>query len=189
MKFLVLGAAIAMSIAASIFAHDNRDERLVAYNAFVASQQSIEPVYNFPTATHTPTATATATATLTPTLTPTVTPTPTPIPIPTFQAHTASAASVINIEGCGQLFISQVAQWWDLIIQYDWDPCAALRIINCESKGDPWVYNFTGSGACGLWQHLPCQYPGDAVGSTALAYQKYASRGWQPWIVGGCYPY
>ena len=124
---------------------------------------------------------------------PEVTPTPPPTPVPTVvptmvPAYTPapiSAAAVL--QGTGQCGLrSSVEQWYALVSSYPWDVCTALRIMNCESGGDMFATN-SSSGACGLFQHLPCQHNGDQEANTALAYAKYEGRGWQPWNIGGCY--
>lgn len=115
------------------------------------------------------------------------TPTPTPRPPGTIApAPFAAAQTYEGIEECGQSFPASVAQWWDTVRQYAWNACSALRIILCESRGDAYAVNAS-SGACGVMQHLPCQYPGDGPGSISLGFAKYATRGFQPWNVGGCY--
>jgi hypothetical protein len=150
---------------------------------------------SYPTDTPTPSATLTPTATPTATPTP-VPPTPTPIPPtlapapprPAVQPAAAAPSGYVYVDRCGASFPAAVARWLDLVSQYDWNHCSALKIINCESGGAEGIYNGSGSGACGLWQHLPCQHNGDGPSSTALAWAKYSTRGWQPWTVGGCFP-
>jgi hypothetical protein len=100
----------------------------------------------------------------------------------------ASGSGAVYVEQCGESFPALVAAQLGLVSQYGWNVCSALRIIDCESDGNWTIYNGSGSGACGLWQHLPCQHNGDGPASTALAWQKYSGRGWQPWTVGGCFP-
>lgn len=112
---------------------------------------------------------------------------------PTYSAP-ASTASTAAPDGsllaqCGRDYPAGVHRWAPVAAQYSWDVCAWANIVDCESDGDEWVMNYSGSGACGVMQHLPCQYLGDGAGSIALGYAKYAERGWQPWTVGGCYPY
>lgn len=44
-----------------------------------------------------------------------------------------------------------VTRWTDLVAAYDWDVPTALRVIDCESSGDPGAIN-PYSGAAGLFQ-------------------------------------
>lgn len=117
---------------------------------------------------------------------------------PAYSAPAPSAASATTdstysggslAARCGKFYPARVEYWASTAAQYDWDLCAWANIVDCESDGDEWIMNATGSGACGVMQHLPCQHLGDGAGSIALGYAKYAERGWQPWTVGGCYPY
>lgn len=151
-------------------------------------------VYAFP-ATPTPTPTATATPTATPTPEPTPTPTPPPPPPPTAPPAAAAAAPppggpgpVSSLDQCGKSYPSDVVRWSTVAAQYGWNLCEWANIVDCESDGLEWIVN-PYSGACGVMQHLPCQALGDGAGSIALGWAKYSSRGWQPWTVGGCYPY
>ena len=80
-----------------------------------------------------------------------------------------------------------VIAWAEVAVAYSWDICEWANIVDCESDGNEWVVN-PSSGACGVMQHLPCQHLGDGYASIALGWEKYATRGWQPWTVGGCYP-
>lgn len=154
-----------------------------------------------------PSATLRATEAATPAVTaaaPTPTPEPEPAPpleptgvpvelwAPPAPTEAPAVAQAIPEPAAGDIcpgVIPSVMRWADLISRYGWDLCAALRIIDCESDGDPWVMNAAGSGACGLWQHLPCEGLGDPELSTAIAWDKYSRRGWQPWTIGGCFPY
>lgn len=45
----------------------------------------------------------------------------------------------------------EVTRWEALVAQYDWDVPTMLRIIDCESEGNPWAEN-PHSGAKGLTQ-------------------------------------
>ena len=47
-----------------------------------------------------------------------------------------------------------VQRWRPLVSQYPWDVELALKVIACESGGDPSVWNRQGSGAHGLFQLL-----------------------------------
>lgn len=80
---------------------------------------------------------------------------------------------------------ANVSQWAELLARYGWDVREALAVLDCESRGDPWALN-PSSGACGLFQHLPCEGQGDPETSVARAWAKYEARGWQPWIQ--CWP-
>ena len=84
----------------------------------------------------------------TPVPTPTFSPTPTFIPQPT-------STPVPNYRsGYGY----SIDRWAPLVADIfpSWAVEEALGVIYHESKGDPYVYNFQGSGACGLFQLLPC---------------------------------
>lgn len=83
---------------------------------------------------------------------------------------------------CGGGYDGSVTQWWPVVTQYDWDPCTALMVIDTESGGRS-VYNTQGSGACGVMQLLPCQYPNDGAANIAAGYGKYVDAGgWSPWF-------
>lgn len=103
---------------------------------------------------------------------PTPTPSPTPSPTPTPEPPRNPPANSVGAQASGD--------WVALVCSYAWDCATALRIIECESHGDIYAVN-PSSGACGLWQHLPCAGYGSAAASTALAWEKYSARGWQPW--------
>lgn len=153
-------------------------------------------------------ATATVTATVTATATPTVVATATPEAVPvlpepggaggaTGQGDDGLSLSPVRpvvqpTAGAGLTYAGQcgpydatVTRWWPVIIQYPWDACSVLYIINRESGGLN-VYNYEGSGACGVMQLLPCEYPDDGAMNIAAGYQKYvAAGGWSPWEVIG----
>ena len=96
-----------------------------------------------------PTATPTASPTPVPTSTPVPTATPTPVPPPP-PTPTAFVP---------QQLAPATSSTQDLIIllsQYPWSVDEALYVISKESNFDPNVWNFEGSGACGLFQLLPC---------------------------------
>lgn len=116
----------------------------------------------------------------TPTATPTATNTPEPTatrvpPAPTRKPPQAAAQAQSGT------WPAAVEQWRGLVCSYAWNCEDALRRINCESGGNAYAVN-PNSGACGLWQHLPCEAQGDPIASTALAWAKYQARGWQPWV-------
>lgn len=102
-------------------------------------------------------------------------------------APVAASGGSLSLQ-CGRYYPPDVEKWAHVAAQYSWDLCEWANIVDCESDGMEWISN-PSSGACGVMQHLPCQYLGDGAGSIALGFEKYASRGWQPWTVGGCYPY
>jgi soluble lytic murein transglycosylase-like protein len=117
--------------------------------------------------------------------------TPTQAPAET-QVEAESAAEVQPLAApatgayagqCGWGYSTNVTRWWPVIIQYGWDACTALSVIDRESGGLN-VYNYQGSGACGVMQLLPCEYPDDGASNIARGYQKYlAAGGWSPWVV------
>lgn len=146
-------------------------------------------VHQAPTVTLTPSPVATATPTLTPV------PPAAPVtrePVPSAARGTVEAASTGSgyelLAHCGRTYPDRVYLWATTAATYGWNLCEWANIVDCESDGDEWVSN-PSSGACGVMQHLPCAHLGDGYGSIALGYAKYQERGWQPWTVGGCYPY
>jgi hypothetical protein len=145
-------------------------------------------------ATPVPTAPAPASPSPTPTVavpTPTVAGPPTPVatvpPPPTAAVEAQSAGDIHPVGGAGYqgqcgAYSASVTQWWPVVTQYDWDPCTALEVIETESGGAN-VYNTQGSGACGVMQLLPCQYPNNGAANIAAGYAKYAAAGgWSPWM-------
>lgn len=61
----------------------------------------------------------------------------------------------------------------ELICSYDW-PCEeALYVSWHESGHQLWVLNYEGSGACGLFQTLPCVGYGDIEANLDEAYRKW----------------
>lgn len=79
----------------------------------------------------------------------------------------------------------QVDRWGPLVASVfpEWAVCDALFVISVESEGNPNVYNFTGSGACGLFQLLPCEST-DPYLNTLGAYRKWLDGGqdfWKHW--------
>ncbi len=121
--------------------------------------------------------------------------TPTTSPPPTTTTTTSGGG------GGGWTFPPAVEQWRDLVEQYFPTPRVeeALRIIQCESLGDPNAYN-PYSGASGLFQFLPSTWattapkagfpdasPFDPVANTATAawlpnrYEELGLYYWQPW--------
>lgn len=79
----------------------------------------------------------------------------------------------------------QVDRWGPLVASVfpEWAVCEALFIIQHESNGDPNVWNFQGSGACGLFQLLPCEST-DPYLNTLGAHRKWLDGGqdfWKHW--------
>lgn len=70
------------------------------------------------------------------------------------------------------------SEWRSLVLSLPWDAGTALRIIQCESGGNPNAYNRS-SGATGLFQIL--HGPFDPIANVRLAFSMWSSRGWQPW--------
>lgn len=71
-----------------------------------------------------------------------------------------------------------VEQWRPLVASVfpAWAVDEALYVISRESGGDPNVYNRQGSGACGLFQTLPCECL-DPACNVAVAYRKWVGGG------------
>lgn len=102
---------------------------------------------------------------------------PTIVPVPPEPQGAAYAGQ------CGWGYSANVTRWWPVITQYPWDACTVVYIISRESGGLN-VYNFEGSGACGVMQLLPCRYPSDGAANIAYGYyHKYLLAGWSPWAV------
>ena len=102
---------------------------------------------------------------------PTPTPTPTPLPKPTLIAQ-----APVKAAGPSFYWDGSCEYWRPLLSQYPWPIEEALSIIWHESRCDPDAWNTTGSGACGLWQTLPCAGLDPAV-NTAAAYAKWLDGG------------
>lgn len=78
-----------------------------------------------------------------------------------------------------------VERWRWLVAAYFpyWAVDEALDVIQHESRGDPNAWNFEGSGACGLFQTLPCAGL-DPEANVAAAYIKWLDGGkdfWRHW--------
>jgi hypothetical protein len=74
--------------------------------------------------------------------------------------------------------------WRDLVCTYGWDCGWALRVIACESGGNPNAYNPAGPYV-GLFQILdPSRSLFDPAANIAAAWQKYLSQGRGAW--GAC---
>ncbi len=122
-------------------------------------------------------------------------------PPPTTATTAPPPTSPPTTSGGGWVFPPAVEQWRGLVSQYF--PASrvdeALRIIQCESLGDPNAYN-PYSGASGLFQFIPSTWattapkagfpnasPFDPVANIASAawlanrYQELGQYYWQPW--------
>lgn len=78
-----------------------------------------------------------------------------------------------------------VERWRPLVSQYPWSVETVLRIMKCESGGNPNAVGPrqpNGSHPIGLMQIL--NGPFDPAANIALAYKMYSQRGWQPWACG-----
>jgi len=115
-----------------------------------------------------------------PTATPSPSPTATPTPVPPTAAPAATPIPVIVTSPAGSCGERNVEEWRWLVAPYAWDATEALGVIRHESRGDPCVYNFEGSGACGLFQHLPCACT-DLQCQVNLAWAKYVDGGYSFW--------
>jgi hypothetical protein len=88
-----------------------------------------------------------------------------------------------------------VEEWRSLVSAYfaPSDVETALRVISCESGGDPNAVN-PSSGAAGLFQHIPRYWPDraaaiglpgasifDPVANVAAAAWLVSTEGWTPW--------
>lgn len=141
--------------------HDLLDERMpvpatpwpsmLTENVAVAG---VPPAWNF-APTPTPTATPEPTATPLP-------PTPVPPPAPTEESYTPPVPS---------------GDWRDIVCSYGWSCAEALNVIARESGGNPYAVN-SSSGACGLFQMLPCVGYGDPATNIAAAWAKYVDGGY-----------
>lgn len=106
---------------------------------------------------------------------------PTPAPTPTPQPVIAASAAPVYAIPIGDA----VERWRPLVAEY-FPPEAVdegLDVISHESGGDPNIYNLEGSGACGLWQDLPCECI-DPECNTRVALRKWHSAGdsfYGPW--------
>jgi soluble lytic murein transglycosylase-like protein len=100
-------------------------------------------------------------------------------------AHQASPPGPVE-------YSSGVEQWRGLVAAH-WPADQvdrALRIMNCESLGDPYAYNR--SGASGLFQLMPIWYQGGTPYGTfdpfnpemnvAAAAWLWSTSGWAPWV-------
>jgi hypothetical protein len=93
----------------------------------------------------------------------------------------------LALPGTASAHSSRVEQWRYIVEQYDWPVESALRVIECESGGDPHVWNRAGSSANGLWQLLGWEWKAyrmfgvwsvqDPEVATAVAYEIYKASG------------
>jgi uncharacterized protein YabE (DUF348 family) len=105
-----------------------------------------------------------------PTPTP-VPPTPTPAPRPSSGGGGGGGGSSANVE-----------RWREVVCSYDWDCDWAMRVIRCESNGNPDAYNPAGP-YIGLFQ-IHESYGGnlyDPYYNIAAAYDIWSARGTGPW--------
>lgn len=123
-----------------------------------------------------------------PTATPPPAPTATPTPVPPVAVSAQSVRPSCS-------FPAEVERWREAVSRYPWQPCEALTVLWCESKGDPGALN--PSGASGLLQIMMPLHRGQlAEGESVFTPEVnlrvgaalWRERGWAPWIVGGCYP-
>lgn len=91
---------------------------------------------------------------------------------------------------------SDVEQWRPLVTKYfkAEDVNLALRVMGCESGGNPWADN-PYSSASGLFQHIMRYFPSRAAAAgfpggsvwdpetniAASAYLRYSNGGWRDW--------
>jgi hypothetical protein len=64
---------------------------------------------------------------------------------------TAQTVEADRFEPAARGVRPSVARWRPLLEAYPWDVDTALRVVDCESGGDPAAVN-PWSGAAGLWQ-------------------------------------
>lgn len=128
----------------------------------------------------------TATPTATPTMTPTATPTPTPT-LPPVDEPVARAAVETPVP-VYRPWAGDAEQWRGLVASV-FPPAtvdAALRVIQCESRGNPFA---TGSaGERGLFQVHPLHFDStyDPLGNVLAAYR--ISSGGADWSAWSCRP-
>ena len=84
-----------------------------------------------------------------------------------------------------------VEQWRGLVAAYPlWDVDRMLRIMACESGGNPNAYNGS-TGVAGLFQIHPLwqkAWPGDYYDpaiNVAVAYQVWLEQGYRAWVCRG----
>ena len=121
----------------------------------------------------------------------TTTPTTTTVPVAVAKAPAAPVPRVVVPAPAPR----PVEEWRSLITAYfaATDVDKALRVISCESGGDPNAVN-PRSGAAGLFQHIPRYWPErasaiglpgasifDPVANVAAAAWLVYSGGWSPW--------
>lgn len=122
------------------------------------------------TTTATPTTTTSTTSTTTSTVPPTTTTVkpkaPKPVAAPKPQAPPKA--------GC-----AQPECWRSEIAKYSWPVEQAMKVMRCESGGNPNAVNER-SNARGLFQILGGTL--DPVENIAHAHRMWLKRGWQPWV-------
>ena len=109
--------------------------------------------------------------------------------------HRSLSASRISAHPIPLPGFRPVEEWRSLVSSYfaPSDVDKALRVISCESGGDPNAQNAS-SGAAGLFQHIPRYWaeravsvglPGasifDPVANVAAAAYLVYTEGWSPW--------
>lgn len=91
-------------------------------------------------------------------------------------------------------FLGSGVEQWRELVAYFWPAehvDRMLRIMACESGGDPNVPNEQGSGALGLFQIMPFwqnEWPGDYTDpwtNAAVAYQIWLTQGYAAWVCRG----
>lgn len=99
-------------------------------------------------------------------LPPTPTPEPAYVPPPSVPQQTVETPPV-----------AVGGDWVSVVCSYGWSCAEALNVIAHESGGNPWAVN-PSSGACGLFQMLPCVGLGDPWANAAAAWLKYVDGGY-----------
>jgi hypothetical protein len=78
-------------------------------------------------------------------------------------------------------------QWRDLIGAYPWPVDEALRVVACESSGDPSAYYAGNYGLFQInavhWRRVSGDLEAlfDPLVNTRVAYEIWADQGWAPW--------
>lgn len=100
------------------------------------------------------------------------------------QASVAVSAGGATYRGSGDC-----EAYRGIVAQYSWNVNVAMAVMRAESSCNPQAHNTTDNhgvcmGSFGLFQiscHSGAVY--DPAQNVAIAWQKYSSRGWQPWGV------
>lgn len=93
------------------------------------------------------------------------------------------------------VFVDLVERWRPIATHFwlkhgQWVVDRMMRILRCESGGNPWAYNSI-TGVKGLWQIHPLwqkKWPGDYYDpwtNGAVAYQVWLEQGWGAWACKG----